>query len=492
MKKMQGRLTLIIVMGIIFATFFSGTISLLNFFSVEIDRSHNLLNKELDMSAGYLNESFKDVENMVEVLSDYYIKMLPDSYSVGNIEDTEYVEKCEYLANTIALHNSFISAVYFRISPDIAEYEKSGFFMTRTVSNSHIEKYELTRIEDYSEDDISHVGWYYIPKNRRRAVWMDEYENLNNGIRTISYVKPLYAGDGTFLGVVGIDMDMKEIYKHIAKVRIYDTGFAVLMSQNGTIRNPSAPINITEKEKEEIMKSTRTMSTTYIDNRMRMTLLAKKMQNGDYLLITVQNNDLYSREIKVVFTIIIITIIVSILVIFLLTGVLYKMIHRFSTDNLTKVGSRSAYTDVTMELDEEIQKNRNVRFSVVVFDINGLKRVNDEQGHSAGDQLIIDAAETIKKYFPKTELYRIGGDEFVILSKRRKRAVVAHSYELFQREMRKRTEAYDKESGIVIISSGMAVYQLKQDHCYEDTFKRADYQMYQEKEHFYHVTNTRR
>ena len=54
-------------------------------------------------------------------------------------------------------------------------------------------------------------------------------------------------------------------------------------------------------------------------------------------------------------------------------------------------------------------------FTTVVGDINGLKYVNDTQGHAAGDQLIKDAYALICEYFTHGALFRVGGDEFVVL-----------------------------------------------------------------------------
>ena len=53
---------------------------------------------------------------------------------------------------------------------------------------------------------------------------------------------------------------------------------------------------------------------------------------------------------------------------------------------------------------------------VLFADVNGLKRVNDEFGHDAGDELIIHVAKRIATAFPEAKKYRFGGDEFVIFS----------------------------------------------------------------------------
>ena len=57
----------------------------------------------------------------------------------------------------------------------------------------------------------------------------------------------------------------------------------------------------------------------------------------------------------------------------------------------------------------------NVSVGVAFTDLNGLKRVNDEQGHSAGDALLKDAAKALEEVFKTEEIFRAGGDEFTII-----------------------------------------------------------------------------
>jgi diguanylate cyclase (GGDEF)-like protein len=59
--------------------------------------------------------------------------------------------------------------------------------------------------------------------------------------------------------------------------------------------------------------------------------------------------------------------------------------------------------------------NRERSIGVVCCDITGLKAVNDIQGHHAGDELIVRAANSIKTIFPDYAKFRTGGDEFLIL-----------------------------------------------------------------------------
>ena len=80
-------------------------------------------------------------------------------------------------------------------------------------------------------------------------------------------------------------------------------------------------------------------------------------------------------------------------------------------DHLTQIYNRNKYMEVLEELREQTLK----RTGVAYIDLNGLKSVNDKQGHDAGDRLIRRAASVISGVFAG-QVYRIGGDEFVLIS----------------------------------------------------------------------------
>lgn len=78
-------------------------------------------------------------------------------------------------------------------------------------------------------------------------------------------------------------------------------------------------------------------------------------------------------------------------------------------DQLTQIGNRHAMREYIDNLQNEQS------LGIVYCDVTGLKQVNDQKGHTFGDQLIIDACEGLKKIFGEYGLFRIGGDELLAL-----------------------------------------------------------------------------
>jgi diguanylate cyclase (GGDEF)-like protein len=84
-------------------------------------------------------------------------------------------------------------------------------------------------------------------------------------------------------------------------------------------------------------------------------------------------------------------------------------------DGLTGVYNRS-YLELTLERTaKELRRNGGV-VSILFVDVDGMKRVNDSEGHSAGDTLLRDLAELLGRSCRETDIVaRYGGDEFVML-----------------------------------------------------------------------------
>jgi diguanylate cyclase (GGDEF)-like protein len=156
----------------------------------------------------------------------------------------------------------------------------------------------------------------------------------------------------------------------------------------------------------------------------------------------------------------------------------YQMFDKFrilsTVDLLTGVLNRNEMNNRVMQLSADTRPGRK-NVGIIFADLNGLKTMNDNHGHSAGDKLIRDAAKILKEVFPNEEIYRAGGDEFMVLL----RDTSIPKLEASATIMKEKAAETDTVSFAIGIS-------LEEDstHIY-DAMKAADVNMYENKKKFY-------
>lgn len=138
-------------------------------------------------------------------------------------------------------------------------------------------------------------------------------------------------------------------------------------------------------------------------------------------------------------------------------------------DMLTGLYNRNRYIE-RLEAYKQVQDQQ---IGAIYIDLNGLKKVNDEQGHRAGDELIVRAAGTIAGIFAE-DAYRVGGDEFVVILLDVSREEFARKTEQLRRQMQE--NSVDASIGVV--------WQASTENL-EDLLRRADENMYREKKRYY-------
>jgi len=145
-------------------------------------------------------------------------------------------------------------------------------------------------------------------------------------------------------------------------------------------------------------------------------------------------------------------------------------------DPLTGVKSKHAFAMKEGEMETRMADGETEAFAVIVCDVNGLKHINDTLGHKAGDEYIRSACKMLCEYYSHSPVYRIGGDEFVVLLQGRD---FEARYEILH-DINGKIEQNLRE-GKVVASLGMAEYDAGSDKSFHDVFMRADGLMYERK-----------
>ena len=153
-------------------------------------------------------------------------------------------------------------------------------------------------------------------------------------------------------------------------------------------------------------------------------------------------------------------------------------------DPLTGLGNRNAYYDQVKLFETRIQEKSDQLFGVLVFDINGLKQINDNYGHEAGDRAIVVSGKSLAEMFGQNYSFRIGGDELVVVLDEIDEAGVKQKLSEYEKAFAESKER--QELGFDLsLSYGYSVFDPETDNRYLDVFKRADEIMYKKKAKFY-------
>ena len=155
----------------------------------------------------------------------------------------------------------------------------------------------------------------------------------------------------------------------------------------------------------------------------------------------------------------------------------YDQVHDMAyKDAMTGVGNKHAYARMTASLNEEIAVGEVPHLAIAVCDLNGLKTINDTKGHAAGDRYIRQACNIICNIFDHSPVYRVGGDEFVVVLRER-------DYENRENLVTQlhRSNVMNTTSDGAIIAYGVADFRPGADDSVEKVFARADHAMYQKK-----------
>ena len=149
-------------------------------------------------------------------------------------------------------------------------------------------------------------------------------------------------------------------------------------------------------------------------------------------------------------------------------------------DALTEIPNRLAY-DERLELSIATFKRNSIPFVLVVWDIDYFKKVNDQYGHSAGDQVLKLVASILNKNMREIDfLARYGGEEFVSILTVTNMKNAQKITDKLRRLIEESHFHFRDEAVEVTISAGFA--EIKKDESAESLFMRADKALYKAKE----------
>ncbi|MCR4939777.1 MAG: diguanylate cyclase [Treponemataceae bacterium] len=147
-------------------------------------------------------------------------------------------------------------------------------------------------------------------------------------------------------------------------------------------------------------------------------------------------------------------------------------------DELTGVKNKNAFAEHSKMIDKKIMSGKvNLKFAIVICDINNLKYMNDTRGHSFGDEAIKTTSRMICDVFKHSPVFRIGGDEFVVFLSNQD----YENRDSLLQTLKEHSNDNKRTRTGPVVACGMSDYEEDKDKEVIDVFKRADALMYENK-----------
>ena len=156
----------------------------------------------------------------------------------------------------------------------------------------------------------------------------------------------------------------------------------------------------------------------------------------------------------------------------------YLFLHTQDTDHdiLTRLWNR-------MTFYEDCKKMKSAVTAVASIDMNGLKEINDKQGHEGGDRALQQISRALRSITSrKVFAYRIGGDEFMVLFVHCGEIEIQHSLESLAAEV--------NQTGLAV-SIGVAIRQSPRESL-DELIRSSDLRMYENKRNYYQSHDRRK
>ena len=507
---------------------------------VQTQSSDQILALTCREQTGKLNQELLGIEGSVDACAELVTTSLTTTDLTDDAAYLAKLDEIEQQVGSIAQNTSGVCTYYLRVGRDLSQ-EPEGFFYTRKSLDSDLTKESLTPIAAYDPSDTEHVGWFYQPAEAGHAIWMEPYYNQNIDVYMVSYVVPIFV-DGNFMGVVGMDVNLTVIIDAISRINPYKTGTAFLVSDEGTVYyHPEAQIgsSIAEYAPElgETVKRIPTLKdertnecVSYHKDGIARKLAACSLRNGMVLMLAVDTSEINAPVSSLLRTAAISALVMSLLAMVVvvqitnrITKPLVQLTHvagriaegdmnvelpeagddevgvltnsldvtvkslrtfiegmheKAYRDALTSVKNKAAFDEASVQLQEQMTQGDD-EFGLLMVDVNYLKVINDQFGHERGDDYLRTCCQMVCHVFDHSPVYRIGGDEFVVVLRRGD----YQQREALLKELDRRMVASQQEDVAwrrVSIAKGLALREPG-DTSVDDVLRRADQAMYEDK-----------
>lgn len=383
---------------------------------------------------------------------------------------------------------------------EILEAIRTGFgyqmvFAASENSSAYYTYNGISKVLDV-DNDPKDVWYKDCVNSGKKYILNVDNDEVNNWALSVFVNVNIYDDNKALLGCCGIGVEMNSLKDLLAGFEEeYDVKIN-LVNADGLIQLDSDGSRIENASLDNSYYSVVGSKEFHYENLGNTSRLTKYLDElGWYLVVEDKNPDKIDVIAIVVPSVIIFFLgLIMLAIAFSITTIREQKTARelaerkkaSLTDGLTGLLNRRAYEEDTAIIKGGYDYKKLV---VVMLDVNGLKGVNDNIGHSAGDELIIGAANCMTNAFSNMgNIYRTGGDEFAALLRCSKEdiedavATFRHTTEIWKGELVKE----------LAVSVGYVIADEHENLELEQMAELADKIMYMDKEAYYKRTGKER
>jgi diguanylate cyclase (GGDEF)-like protein len=528
MHSIRTKFTLTVVSVILITLSIATAIGVISIKNLGRDDADQMIHLTATTGAMNLEQYFKSVEHSVRTVS----TLVSDSFEGMPFEDLDsQVERARNLFGRIAYNTNGVLTYYFRIDPEISEDVKGFWYVYQ--DGEGFKEHEVTDITRYDTSDTSSLVWFTVPKATGEGVWLPPYYTENLGARVISYNVPVYWKD-QYVGVVGIEIDYEMLKQEVENISIFKSGYAFILDENSNVfyhpQLDSAQLNLETTAVDESETFIGSNHIRYNYEGVEKEAVWIPLSNGMRLYVCAPVSEINSGWISMIGKILVallVILVISILAMMRFTdhftkplgdlteaakqvdegnydislkydkddeiGLLTRTFKQLAAntkekitkarrmaavDSLTGIKNKHAYAHWEEDINGRIKAGVQEPFAIVVCDINDLKTANDMYGHKEGDICIKNACARICGVFGHSPVFRVGGDEFIVI-------LTGEDY-IQRQKLLEKINALPKDLSKVrpgeTISAGLAVYDNEKHPSVLSVAEEADKAMYEKKQ----------
>ena len=402
----------IVFISLLILSLFIGfiSISIISYLGTKTYVTGNTINQSLPLiSDNIYSEIQRELLDPINISS----LMANDTFLVEWVENGEIdLDEIRHYLNRIRDRYGFTSAFL------VSEKTKQYYF------------YEGI-LKQVSEADAHDIWYFHFVQSQLPFALDVDTDEARAGILTVFINHRLENGNGDFLGVTGVGLELSNIGEKFKTHQDKYDHEIYLVNRNGIIQvhsNQTYVENanlldryaITEIPEFSLSPENEIQVHEFIENGDSKAISLRYIPEFDWFLVVEKNQTASLHDARVsLWKNIIIGILITLFVAILLFGnfrFYYKKLELLATiDDLTQVNNRRHFTEL-FEREIAIAKRYNNPLSLLMMDIDNFKEINENFGHLVGDKMLCLIAENIKTSVRNSDIVgRWGGEEFVVL-----------------------------------------------------------------------------